>query len=194
VLIDQTDKTEQSDVVDATNWQGAYEATRYLYELGHRRIAFITGLLDVRSAVERLAGYKAALADCDIPLCDELIFEGDFRQIPSYEAIKDCLQRVRPLPTAVFASNDLSAFGAMDAIREAGLRIPEDISVVGFDDIPQASMVYPKLTTIQQPLEQMGRVAVKMLLEQIENPGRPPRRVTLATQLVTRDSCVPPQL
>jgi LacI family transcriptional regulator len=193
VLIDQVDGTEQSNVVDATNWQGAYEATRYLHELGHERIAIITGLLEVRSAVDRLAGYKAALADCDIPLRDELIFEGDFRQIPSYEVIKACLQSMRPLPTAIFASNDLSAFGAMDAIREAGLRIPDDISIVGFDDIPQASMVYPKLTTVQQPLEQMGRVAVKMLLEQIENPGRPARRVTLGTQLIIRDSCAPPR-
>jgi LacI family transcriptional regulator len=193
VLIDQADTTEQSNVVDATNWQGAYEATRYLHELGHERILFITGLLDVRSAVERLAGYKAALADCDLPLQDELIIEGDFWQLPSYEATKTFLQKVRPLPTAIFASNDLSAFGAMDAIREAGLRIPEDISVVGFDDIPQASIVYPKLTTVRQPLEQMGRVAVKMLLEQIENPSHPPRRVTLATQLVIRDSCAPRQ-
>jgi LacI family transcriptional regulator len=145
-----------------------------------------------------LAGYKAALADCNTPLREELIIESDFWQLPSYEATKAFstkafLERVRPLPTAIFASNDLSAFGAMDAVREAGLRIPEDISIVGFDDIPQASVVYPKLTTVRQPLEQMGRVAVKMLLEQIENPGRPPRRVTLATQLVIRDSCAPRQ-
>src|SRR5262249_52540514 len=83
--------------------------------------------------------------------------------------------------------------GAMEAIREVGLQIPDDISILGFDDIPQASMAYPKLTTVRQPLEQMGRVAVKMLLEQIENQNRPPRRVTLATQLVIRDSCAPPR-
>ncbi|MBI5957596.1 MAG: LacI family DNA-binding transcriptional regulator [Chloroflexi bacterium] len=189
VLIDQTDATENSSVVDATNYQGAYEATRYLSQLGHARIAFVTGSLAVRSAIDRLHGYKAALVDCDIPVREELIVEGDYQQETGYEVAKSLLQRVNPLPTAIFASNDLSAFGAMDAARECGLRIPDDISIIGFDDIPQASFVYPKLTTVRQPLEQMGQVAVKMLLEQIEDQSRPPQRVALATQLVIRDSC-----
>ncbi len=91
--------------------------------------------------------------------------------------------------TAIFASNDLSAFGAMEAIQQRGLSIPEDISLVGFDNIPQSSLVSPKLTTIHQLLEQMGQIAVKMLLEHINDPNRPPRRVTLGTQLIIRDSC-----
>lgn len=194
VLIDQTDATENSSVVDATNYQGAYEATRYLSQLGHARIAFVTGSLAVRSAIDRLHGYKAALVDCDIPVREELIVEGDYQQETGYEVAKSLLQRVNPLPTAIFASNDLSAFGAMDAARECGLRIPDDISIIGFDDIPQASFVYPKLTTVRQPLEQMGQVAVKMLLEQIEDQSRPPQRVALATQLVIRDSCGPHHL
>lgn len=193
VLIDQADTTDNSSVVEATNWQGAYEATRYLSQLGHTRIAFITGALAVRSAVERLRGYKAALADCDIPVREELVIEGDYQQQTGYEITKRLLQSAVPPPTAIFASNDLSAFGAMDAARECGLRIPDDISIIGFDDIPQASLVYPKLTTVRQPLEQMGRVAVKILLEQIENRSCPPQRVTLATQLVIRDSCGPCQ-
>jgi LacI family transcriptional regulator len=102
---------------------------------------------------------------------------------------KNLLQSVNPPPTAIFASNDMSAFGAMDAARERGLRIPEDISIIGFDDIPQASFVYPKLTTVRQPLEQMGQIAVKLLLEQIEDQSRPPQRIALATQLIIRDSC-----
>jgi LacI family transcriptional regulator len=193
VLIDQADATQNSSVVEATNWQGAYEATRYLSQLGHTRIAFITGALAVRSAVDRLRGYKAALADCDNPVREELVIEGDYQQQTSYEATKSLLRRVDPRPTAIFASNDLSAFGAMDAARESGLRIPDDISIVGFDDIPQASLVHPRLTTVRQPLEQMGQVAVKVLLERIENRSRPPQRVTLATQLVVRDSCAPYQ-
>jgi LacI family transcriptional regulator len=193
VLIDQADTTENSSVVEATNWQGAYEATRYLSQLGHTRIAFITGALAVRSAVDRLRGYKAALADCDIPVRKDLVIEGDYQQQTGYEAAKSLLQSLDPPPTAIFASNDLSAFGAMDAARECGLRIPDDISIIGFDDIPQASLVYPKLTTVRQPLEQMGQVAVKILLEQIEDRSRPPQRVALATQLVIRDSCVPYQ-
>jgi LacI family transcriptional regulator len=193
VLIDQADTTENSNVVEATNWQGAYDATRYLIQLGHMRIAFIMGTPAVRSAIDRLQGYKAALADYDIPLREELIVEGDYQQRTSYETAKRLLQSIDSLPTAIFASNDLSAFGAIDATREHGLRIPDDISIIGFDDIPQASLVYPKLTTVRQPLDQMGRVAVKMLLEQIEDRSRPPQRITLTTELVIRDSCGPLQ-
>lgn len=193
VLIDQTDTTDNSSFVEATNWQGAYEATRYLSQLGHTRIAFIKGSLAIRSAVDRFQGYKAALTDSDIPIREELVVEGDYQQRTSYEAVKNLLQSVDPLPTAIFASNDLSAFGAMDAVRELGLDIPDNISIIGFDDIPQASLVYPKLTTVRQPLEQMGRVAVRMLLERIEDQSRPPQRVVLATQLIVRDSCGPHQ-
>ncbi len=190
VLIDQADTTEKSCVVDATNWQGAYEATRFLAQLGHTRIAFITGLLDIRSAVDRLAGYKSALSDSDIPFREELVAEGDFLQQAGYDAAQHLLQSENP-PTAIFASNDLSAFGAMEAVRDADLRIPDDVSILGFDDTPQSSLAFPKLTTVRQPLEQMGRVAVKILLEQIEDRGRPAQQVTLATQLVIRDSCAP---
>ncbi len=193
VLIDQADPTENSSIVEATNYQGAYEATRYLCELGHTRIAFIVGSLNVWSAVERLRGYKAALVDCDIPLRQELILEGDYQQQGGYEAVKQVLNTIDPPPTAIFASNDISAFGAMDAAREHGFRIPEDISIIGFDDIPQASLIYPKLTTVRQPLEQMGQVAAQMLVERIEERSRPPQRVTMATQLVVRDSCAPRQ-
>lgn len=193
VLIDQADATENSNVVEATNWQGAYEATRYLIDLGHTRIAFIKGSPAIRSGIDRLLGYRAALADCDIPIREELIGEGDYQQQTAYETAKCLLQTVHPRPTAIFGSNDLAAFGAMDAARECGLQIPDDISIVGFDDIPQTSLVYPKLTTVRQPLEQMGKVAVKMLLERIENPSHPPQRVVLATQFIIRDSCAPPK-
>lgn len=191
VLIDQTDATENSSVVEATNRQGAYEATRYLHQLGHTRIAFITGALAVRSAQDRLQGYKSALADCDIPIQEELIAKGDYQQHTGYESAKRLLQSLDSPPTAIFASNDLSAFGAMDAAREHGLSIPDDISIIGFDDVPQASFVYPKLTTVRQPLEQMGQVAVKMLLKRIDDRSNAPQRVALATQLVIRDSCGP---
>jgi LacI family transcriptional regulator len=97
------------------------------------------------------------------------------------------------LPTAIFASNDLEAFGVMEAIRNQGLNIPDDISVIGFDDIPQASITHPKLTTVRQPLDRMGHVAARMLLDRIENPHLEPSRVTLATQLVIRDTCQPPR-
>jgi LacI family transcriptional regulator len=192
VLIDQSDETEKSLVVSGTNCKGAYEATRYLIELGHRRIGFISGLAGLNSTAERLKGYKAALRDHGIPLRDELIAEGSFRESGGYAAAQKLLT-LTETPTAIFAANDLSAFGAIEAVRQRGWRIPEDMSVIGFDDIPQASNVYPKLTTVHQPLAQMGREAVSLLLERIEDPTQGMCQAILETQLILRDSCCPPR-
>lgn len=191
VLIDQADQTEQSAVVNATNRQGAYEATRYLIELGHRRIAFLAGLPQLNSAVERFEGYKAALAEYGIPLRDEYIAQGEFQMGVGHQTAQKLLA-LADTPTAIFAANDLSALGTMEALREQNLRIPEDISVIGFDDILQSSISYPKLTTVRQPLTQMGREAVIMLLKHLENPALEMCQVTLETQLIIRDSCAPP--
>lgn len=192
VLVDQFDKTEHSLGVNATNRQGAYEATQYLIELGHRRIGLIAGLRTLASAIERLEGYKSALSDHAIPVQDEYITQGDFHEAGGYAAAQQLLD-LPERPTAIFASNDLSAFGAMEAIRERGLSIPEDVSIVGFDDIPQASVTYPKLTTIRQPLFQMGRSAVTLLLEHLAYPSDEMHQITLETRLVVRDSCCPPE-
>lgn len=188
VLIDQTDNSDESTTVDSTNQQGAYEATDYLIKMGHKRIGFITGLMALSAARERLEGHKAALQDNNIPIDVSLIVEANFEHQAGFEAAAVLLE-LSARPSAIFASNDISAFGVMDAIRSKGLRIPEDVSVIGFDDIPHASITYPKLTTVKQPLQQMGIVAVKLLLEQIQSPQTSPRRVTLATTLIKRDSC-----
>lgn len=188
VLIDQSDPGGTSSIVESTNWQGAYDATKYLIQLGHQRIGFIAGEMQLSSAVERLRGYKDALKDHNIAVDPALIHEGNFVIGGGYERAAKLLD-LPNRPTAIFASNDLSAFGAMHAVRDRGLRIPDDISLIGFDDIPQTLMTYPKLTTVRQPLAQMGRVAARMLLEQINSPGTAPRRVTLPTELVIRDSC-----
>jgi len=188
VLVDQHDHNDHSSEVMSTNWQGAYEATEYLIHLGHRSIGFISGLAQLQSTHERLAGYRSALQSNGIPVIEENIVAGDYWESEAYHAAKKLLAR-DPRPTAIFASNDLTAFGAMDAVREAGLSVPEDISILGFDDIPQASFSYPKLTTVRQPLDQMGRVAVKLLMEQLTQPDNTPKRITLATTLIKRDSC-----
>jgi len=190
VLIDQNEPTGTSDTVDSTNWQGAYDATRYLIDLGHRRIGFIAGLPDLSSPSERLNGYRDALSDAHLPYDAALVAEGDFRQESGRETTRQILAAH---PTAIFATNDLMAVGALAYLRETGIRVPEDISLIGFDDIPQASITHPKLTSVRQPLDQMGRVAVTLLLEQIEHVERPARRITLATQFVIRDSCQPPR-
>lgn len=192
VLIDQHDPLGKSAEIVTTNRQGAYEAVTYLIELGHRRIAFITGLMELYSTYERLAGYQDALSDHNIPVIEQYIVAGDFWEKEAYLATNRLLS-LDPLPTAIFASNDLTALGAMISIREHGLSIPRDISIIGFDDIPQAAYVHPRLTTVRQPLQQMGRVAVKLLFETFDNPDRPQRQVMLDTELIIRDSCQPPK-
>jgi LacI family transcriptional regulator len=137
-----------------------------------------------------LEGYQAALRKHQLTVDPELIVEGDFFQPGGYAGARKLLALPQP-PTAIFASNDVSAFGVMEAVREGGRRIPEDISILGFDDIPQAASVHPPLTTVRQPLEQMGRVATQMLLEYIHDPQRPAERKELATELVIRQSCQP---
>ncbi len=177
--------------VGATNWQGAYEATTYLLDLGHRRIGFITGSMELGCAVERLEAYKAALEKHGIAIDPELIREGDFLQPRGYTCARELLALAQP-PTAIFASNDISAFGVMEAVRDHGLQIPRDISIIGFDDIPQASSVNPPLTTVRQPLEQMGSSAARMLLHYIAEPDRPVERLELPTELIVRQSCREP--
>jgi LacI family transcriptional regulator len=189
-LVDHRGGDEKAPAVAAANWRGAYKATEYLIELKHRRIGFITGAMDQICAQDRLAGYKTALTDHGIAFDPELVYEGDFFQPQGYAGASALLELPHP-PTAIFASNDVSAFGVMEAVREHGLRIPDDVSVLGFDDIPQAAHVHPPLTTVRQPLEEMGRTATRMLLEHIKDPLRLPERVELPTKLVLRQSCCP---
>ena len=188
VLIDHQGTNEQDYAVGATNWQGAYNATEYLLKLGHQRIGFITGSMDLGCARDRLAGYQAALKTYHVALDPELIYEGDFHQLDGYAGTNKLLARPAR-PTAIFASNDVMAMSVMDAVRECDLRVPEDVSVIGFDDIPQAGHVRPALTTVRQPLEQMGRVAAQMLLDMLKDPEAKPQRIELPTELVVRDSC-----
>lgn len=192
VLIDHQGTGRDCPAVGATNWQGAYNATEYLIKLGHTRIGLITGTMDLGCTIDRLDGYRSALKTHHIPGASELIYEGDFFQPDGYAGATAMLDIADP-PTAIFASNDVMAMGAMDAVRSRGLRVPEDISIVGFDDIPQSALVYPSLTTVRQPLEQMGRVAAQMLVDMLKNPEKKINRVELPTELVVRRSTLPPK-
>lgn len=187
VLIDHQGLGEVESAVGAANWQGGYEATKYLIELGHRRIGFITGTMDLGCSRDRLDGYRAALRDGGLPIDPLLIQEGDYWQPSGFAATRSFLTLPQP-PTAIFASNDVMAFGVMEAVRDRGWRIPEDVSIVGFDNIPQAEHVSPQLTTIEQPLADMGREATRMLLAMIQDPERPYQRVELPTRLIVRAS------
>jgi LacI family transcriptional regulator len=191
ILIDHQGIGDYARSVGATNWQGAYDAARYLTTLGHRRIGFITGALDLGCSIDRLAGYQAALREAGLPADPALIYTGDFLQPAGYAAGHALLALPDP-PTAIFASNDDMAFGVMDAARDRGLRIPADISIIGFDDIPRTAAVHPPLTTVRQPLEEMGRTATRMLLQLIADPQLQIGRLALPTELVVRHSCKPP--
>ncbi|MGC9400048.1 MAG: LacI family DNA-binding transcriptional regulator [Anaerolineae bacterium] len=188
VLIDHQGIARDEPAVAAENWEGGFMATEYLIQLGHRRIGFITGNMKMGCAQDRLAGYRAALEHYGIPVDEALIQEGNFFQPDGYAGGEALLNLAAP-PTAIFASNDVMAFGVMEAVRDRGLKIPDDISVVGFDDIPQAASVHPPLTTVRQPLEEMGRVAARNLLALIEDPNHPTERVELPTDLIIRQSC-----
>ncbi|MBE2221932.1 MAG: LacI family DNA-binding transcriptional regulator [Anaerolineae bacterium] len=181
----------KSNTITATNWQGAYDATQYLIDLGHSRIGFITGTIEVASAQERLAGYQSAIRDNGFFVDPELICKGDFLEDSGYEAAKKFLSLAEP-PTAIFASSDVSAFGAIRAIDEAGYLVPQDISVVGFDDVPESSYIRPRLTTVRQPLREMGQLATRMVLARIEDPTLPVEQVELPTVLIIRDTCQSP--
>ena len=195
VLIDhrgQNEDCEDCFAVDVTNWQGAFDATDSLINLGHTRIGFITGRMNLGCSRDRLAGYRAALKKHHIKFDAHLVSEGTFQQPEGYTCAHALLSQTNR-PTAIFASNDVMAFGAMDAAREIGLRIPEDVSIIGFDDLPQSALTHPPLTTVRQPLQEMGRTAVEMVLDLInKRTDKPPERVQLNTELVVRASCQPP--
>ncbi|MCL4265921.1 MAG: LacI family transcriptional regulator [Anaerolineae bacterium] len=192
VLIDQVGIDENDVSVTATNFQGGYEATSHLIALGHRRIGKITGWMDMIGARDRLDGYKAALADHDVPLDPQLIVIGDFEKSSGYRGAATLLNLAEP-PTAIFASNDVMAQGALELLRECGRHVPQDMSLIGFDDIPLAAILSPPLTTLRQPMVEMGRRATQMLLDWISNPEQKPTSVTLPTELVQRESTSSPR-
>jgi LacI family transcriptional regulator len=191
VLIDYQGYNQNVPSIITTNRKGAYDAVSYLIGQGHRRIGFVTGTIEFGCAQERLAGYQTALRDHGIDLDSDLICEGDFLQPQGYCCTQQLLSLETP-PTALFVSNDVMAFGAMEAARVHGLQIPTDLSIIGFDDIPQAAHVHPGLTTVRQPLEEMGRRAAELLLRYIANPQAEVERIELPTELILRDSCQAP--
>jgi LacI family transcriptional regulator len=176
--------------VGATNWLGARTAIEHLLSLGHRRIAIISGPSTHRCSLDRIAGYRVVLEDAGLPINPAFIRPGAFSHEAGYEQTCALLDLPEP-PTAIFAGCDAQAMGVYSALRARGLDIPRDISVVGFDDIPIASIVTPTLTTVRQPLMEMGRVATAMLLHLIAGEPLDSTRVELTTNLIVRDSCAP---
>jgi LacI family transcriptional regulator len=183
---------ERIPSVSAAHTAGAHQAMRHLLELGHRRIAAITGPAGWVATEDRRRGYHAALAAAGILPEPELEVEADFEIAGGREAARHLLDLAQP-PTAIFAFNDNHAIGAIQAARERDLRVPEDLSLVGFDDVEHATIVSPALTTVRQPLAEMGRTAVSLLIRLLERQRFETLRVELGTRLVVRDSTAPPR-
>ncbi len=174
--------------VDVNGQAAARTAVAHLVGLGHRTIATITGPLQMAAALERRDGYKQALLEAGIAINSAQIVEGDYTQPSGYAAMQQLLALPTP-PTAVFAANDSMAMGALRAITAAGLRVPEDIAVVGFDDLPLANFATPALTTMRQPIELMGHTAASLLIDQLEGRAATPSQILLPVNLVIRESC-----
>jgi LacI family transcriptional regulator len=177
--------------VGATNWAGGLAATEHLVALGHRRVGAISGPVDYLCSRARIDGYRSALERAGVGFDPALVRHGDFQHEGGFARGGELLDLATPL-TAIFAGSDQQAFGVYEAARQRGLRIPQDLSVVGFDDLPVARWVSPPLTTVRQPLAEMGRVAAQVLGELVEGQPLRSSRVELATELITRESTAAP--
>jgi LacI family transcriptional regulator len=190
VLIDDRGHQPMFPSVATTNRVGGAAAAAHLIALGRRRPVVITGMYTFGCTQERLAGFADEFADAGLSLDPRLVIEGDFTFDCGRQAVKKLLDAGDRFD-AVFAHNDLSAAGAMQAIREAGLRVPDDVAVVGFDDIPLAAHTDPPLTTVRQPLRQMGEAAARMLLSHFDGATLPDQPHTIPTTLMIRGSTAP---
>jgi LacI family transcriptional regulator len=187
VLIDHRGIDTHLHSISVTNEKGSYDATEHLLGLGHERIGFITGVMDFGCSRDRLEGYRVSLAKHGIPFTEEYVSEGDFTESSGYKAARKLLS-LPNRPTAIFCSNDDMAIGAMRAAQEMGLRLPGELSLVGFDDTVRASMAYPPLTTIKQPLFKMGETAAVLVKRLIDGETVESVNIVLNTELIVRGS------
>jgi DNA-binding LacI/PurR family transcriptional regulator len=195
VVVDPTgEPLHDTPSIGATNWSGGLAATRHLLALGHRRIGVISGPENVLCSRARLDGYRAAMDEAGVPIDPALIRCGNFH-VQEGTTEGRALLRLPDPPTAIFAGNDLQALGVYQAAREARLHIPEDLSVVGFDDLPVSRYTDPPLTTIRQPVREKGEEAARLLIAAVGGrAGSDGRHVVLATELVVRGSTAPPRV
>jgi LacI family transcriptional regulator len=188
VAVDPHTGGEDVPTVDSDNRHGADMATEHLLQLGHRRIGFVSGRDDLESARLRELGFRDALARHGIEFDPALVRCGQYEEAAATEAAHQLLE-LPERPTAVFAANDSSAIATMAVARSRGLRVPDQLSVIGFDDIPEGAMVEPALTTIHQPIQEMGERAIELLVQLLAGETPPVTHVTLRTHLVRRQSC-----
>jgi LacI family transcriptional regulator len=191
VAIDPHTGPADLPTVESDSYHGAQLATRYLIGLGHTRIGFVAGRPDLRSSALRDAGYRSALAEADIPFDRALVGVGRYQEDASRDLAHELLSQPNR-PTAIFAANDLSAIAVIAVATELGIAVPDALSVVGFDDIPEASRHVPPLSTVRQPMQQLGEVATKMLLALMDGETPEQTHLRLPTRLVPRATTAPP--
>jgi LacI family transcriptional regulator len=186
VVIGRPFHTTDVNYIDVDNVNSAYCAVCHLIRLGYKRVGTIAGPANSTVGLDRKEGYQKALNEWGYNLDESLITEGDFTEAGGYSA----MQKLLPArPDAIFAASDIMAIGAMRAVRETGLSIPDDIAFVGFDDLPLATIPYPQLTTVRQPVLQFGFKSVEILIDRIVNGIRPAQHIMMNTELIIRDSC-----
>jgi LacI family transcriptional regulator len=188
VAIDRSPGGLDVDLVCSNNREGMRQAVNHLLSLGQKEIALLNGPEGINVTQERLGGYQDALRSAGIALRESFIIHSDFRQMGGYEAMARLLHLAK-LPRAVVVANNLMTLGALQAIHERGLRIPEELAVVCFDDMPWATSLRPPLTAVAQPVEELGRTGAQLLLERLKDPARLVRQVVLPTRLMVRASC-----
>jgi len=181
------------DSVVVANERGAFEATKHLIQLGHRNLAVITGPSALANSIERLKGFKKALREASLGIAAEFVQEAAFDTRSGFLAAKRLL-RMLPRPTAIFACNDLMALGVLHAVHELNLRCPEDVSLVGFDNLEFCEYTSPALTSVYQPGYQLGATAAGLLVERIKGLEDAPKRILLETELKVRHSVLPQAL
>lgn len=188
VLLDREIDEVHCDLVETAHLQGGLMATQHLIDLGHRRIACLAGPADLNPSAQRIAGWRTALAQSGLTAqAQDLLWHSDFSSQGGFTTMQSILAAPQP-PTAVFVCNDLMCIGALSAAHEAGVRVPQDMSLIGFDDIELARFASPALTTIAQPKHRIGVTAVDMLLERIQGGRVQARQVLLQPELVVRHS------
>jgi LacI family transcriptional regulator len=192
VMIDRPlERDDRISYVTVDNVRAAEEATEHLIRLGRRRVAHITGNMTIADAHDRLQGYKNAVTRAGLPVDPDLIAEAHFNRTAGYEATKRLLPHK---PDAIFAAGDTIALGVLQAAHEAGVRVPDDLALIGFDDVDVASHSFPLLTTVRQPIVEKGAAAAKLLIDLIQNQVEGPQHILLKTELVIRQSCGAKQL
>ena len=190
VVIDRDLGTLPIDQIMIDNVQGGYLAGSLLTRLGHRQVACIVGASDAVPGAGRFTGFRQALTEVGVSMEADRFVRGNGNYDGGAEAVRELLRREVPF-TALFALNDLMAIGAIGELQRLGRRVPDDVSVIGFDDIPQGAWIYPSLTTVAQPIAEMGKLGVRLLLDRLANRDAPPERIVLPTRLVERESTGP---